>query len=49
MDWEELKNVEATCLDYKETLETVKPISWLKTVVAFANTRGGHIVFGDHF
>lgn len=46
MDWEELKNVEATCLDYKEALETVKPISWLKTVVAFANTRGGHIVFG---
>lgn len=46
MNFEDIKNMEATYLDYKESLETTKPKSWLKSVVAFANTKGGHIVFG---
>lgn len=46
MNWQEVKNIEATYLDYKLSLETEKPVSWLKSVVAFANTKGGHIVFG---
>lgn len=40
------KSIEATQLDYKLSLETAKPKSWLKTVSAFANTQGGHILFG---
>ena len=28
------------------SLEKEKPKSWLKSVVAFANTKGGHILFG---
>lgn len=46
MNWEEIRGMEATYLDYKEFLETKKPLSWLKSVVAYANTDGGHIVFG---
>lgn len=46
MNWQEVKNIEATYLDYKLSLEIEKPVSWLKSVVAFANTKGGHIVFG---
>ena len=41
-----LKNIESTQLDYKLSLETGKPKSWLKSVSAFANSQGGHIVFG---
>lgn len=33
-------------LDYKIFLEAEKPKSWLKSVSAFANTKGGHILFG---
>ena len=40
------EGVEATKIDYKQSLETDKPKSWLKSVSAFANTRGGHICFG---
>lgn len=40
------KDIEATKLDYKLSLETEKPKSWLKSVSAFANTQGGHIQFG---
>ncbi len=39
-------NIEATHLDYKEKLETKKAKSWLKSVSAFANTKGGCILFG---
>ena len=39
-------HIEATKLDYKIDLETEKPKSWLKSVSAFANTNGGHIIFG---
>ena len=40
MKLDDIKNMEATYLDYKESLETTKPVSWLKSVVAFANTKG---------
>lgn len=42
----EYKDIEATKLDYKISLEEAKPKSWLKSVSAFANTHGGHILFG---
>ena len=48
MKLDDIKNMEATYLDYKESLETTKPVSWLKSVVAFANTKGGHIIFGGN-
>ena len=38
--------LEGSSVDYKEALETKKPRSWLKSVSAFANSFGGHIVFG---
>jgi len=41
-----LSGIEATKLDYKVDLESEKPKSWLKSVSAFANTSGGHIIFG---
>ncbi|WFD12315.1 helix-turn-helix domain-containing protein [Tepidibacter hydrothermalis] len=37
---------ESTYVDFKVSLETVKPKSWLKTVVAFANGIGERILFG---
>ena len=37
---------EQTTLDYKEELEERRPKSWLKSVSAFANTSGGHLLFG---
>lgn len=40
------REVEGTQLDYKLTLEEGKPKSWLKSVSAFANSYGGHILFG---
>ncbi len=42
----DFREIEATKLDYKLSLEEGKPRSWLKSVSAFANTRGGHILFG---
>ncbi len=39
-------DIEATKLDYKVDVESAKPRSWLKSVSAFANTGGGHILFG---
>ena len=38
--------IEASYVDYKERLEEKKPRSWLKSISAFANTRGGHLIFG---
>ena len=38
--------IEASHVDYKERLEEKKPRSWLKSVSAFANTEGGHLIFG---
>ena len=40
------QDVEGTYLDYKVALEKGKPKSWLKSVSAFANSHGGHILFG---
>lgn len=40
------KDIEATKLDYKLSLESEKPKSWLKSVSAFGNTKGGEILFG---
>ena len=39
-------SAEQTTLDYKERLEERRPKSWLKSVSAFANTSGGHLLFG---
>lgn len=38
--------IESTMIEYKENLEERRPKSWLKTVSAFANTKGGTILFG---
>ena len=38
--------VESTMVEFKISLEETKPKSWLKSVSAFANTKGGTIVFG---
>lgn len=46
METFDFHRLEATKLDFKEALETEKPKSWLKSVSAFANTQGGHIIFG---
>ncbi|MCL2674720.1 MAG: ATP-binding protein [Defluviitaleaceae bacterium] len=37
---------ELTDCDFKEILEVKRPKSWLKTVSAFANGRGGSLIFG---
>ena len=37
---------ETNLYDKKEKLETKKPKSWLKSVSAFANCRGGKLIFG---
>ena len=38
--------VESTMVEFKVSLEEIKPKSWLKSVSAFANTKGGTIIFG---
>ena len=40
------ERAETSNIDYKEKLEEQKPKSWLKSVSAFANTKGGIILFG---
>ena len=37
---------ETTDYDKKQQLETNKPKSWCKSVSAFANGRGGFLIFG---
>lgn len=37
---------EATAYDKKLMLERKDPISWLKSVSAFANTQGGKLLYG---
>ena len=46
MQLKDYDNVESTNIDFKEFLEKDKPKSWLKTVSAFANTKGGTILYG---
>ena len=41
-----VRDIEANRCDYKVSLETGRPKIWLKTVSAFANGTGGHILFG---
>ena len=37
---------EATTYDKKLSLERKEPLSWLKSMSAFANTIGGQLIFG---
>jgi ATP-dependent DNA helicase RecG len=46
MNLTDFDTIEQTTLDYKLSLEERRPKSWLKSVSAFANTHGGHIIFG---
>lgn len=46
MSIKDYTTAEQTTLDYKQKLEERRPKSWLKSVSAFANTSGGHILFG---
>ena len=46
MTLKEYELVESTNIDYKEKLETNHPKSWLKSVSAFANTKGGILLYG---
>lgn len=40
------EKAETSNIDFKERLEEKKPKSWLKSVSAFANSKGGIILFG---
>ena len=46
MKLKDYKKVETTNIDFKSEIEIKKPKSWLKSVSAFANTKGGIILFG---
>lgn len=46
MKIEDFERAETTNIDFKEYLEEKKPKSWLKSISAFANTKGGIILFG---
>lgn len=46
MELKDYEKAETTNIDFKIDLETQKPKSWLKSVSAFANTKGGIILFG---
>ncbi len=46
MKLKELLKVECTTYDFKESVEKKKTKSWLKSVSAFANTKGGSLFFG---
>ena len=46
METFDFRRLEATKLDFIESLEAEKTKSWLKSISAFANTQGGHIIFG---
>jgi predicted HTH transcriptional regulator len=43
---DEILIAEATEYDFKVSLEEIKPVSWLKSVSAFANGFGGSLYFG---
>ncbi len=46
MKLNEFLKVECTTYDFKESVEKKKTKSWLKSVSAFANTKGGSLFFG---
>lgn len=43
---EKILNVECSVYDFKESVERKKTKSWLKSISAFANTKGGSLFFG---
>lgn len=43
---EKILNVECSAYDFKESVERKKTKSWLKSISAFANTKGGSLFFG---
>ena len=45
MTLKDYEQVESTNIDNKEKLEVNRPKSWLKTVSAFANTKGSIFVY----
>ena len=46
MSLSDYERAETSNIDYKVSLEEKKPKSWLKSVSAFANSKGGIILFG---
>lgn len=46
MKIDEYIKAETTNIDYKKNVELNRPKSWLKSVSAFANTKGGILLFG---
>lgn len=46
MALDKILNVECSTYDFKESVEKKKTKSWLKSVSAFANTKGGSLFFG---
>ena len=46
MKIKDYEKAETSNIDYKIALEEKKPKSWLKSVSAFANSKGGIILFG---
>lgn len=46
MKLKDYEQIESTNIDFKEKLETSHPKSWLKSVSAFANTKGGILLYG---
>ncbi len=46
MKIDDYEKAETTNIDFKVDLEQERPKSWLKSVSAFANTKGGIILFG---
>ena len=46
MALDKILNVVCSTYDFKESVEKKKTKSWLKSVSAFANTKGGSLFFG---
>lgn len=46
MKLKDYEQIESTNIDFKEKLEISHPKSWLKSVSAFANTKGGILLYG---
>ena len=46
MKIEDYEKAETSNIDFKVSLEIKKTKNWLKSVSAFANTKGGIIIFG---
>ena len=46
MKLKDYEKIESSNIDFKEKLETSHPRSWLKSVSAFANSKGGILLYG---